>query len=265
MTGIMTAIIASMAEFGRGADRDPTAAVGESDRIGQQVQHDLEERALVGDDPRQLGGKLDHDIDTGLARTQPQQLAALRDHPFDRDRLGHDLEIAALDLRHVEDAVDDGQEMTSRLVDQLRVVVPLLGVSSLAQARHRARRHGRDMDRASRPDQGGRRRLRRSAARQRTWRRRLHQRWPHRGLRQPRQALEACAEEWGSFSRPGAPRWSRPAAAGSRAGKSLSCGAARRRAPNCLAADGPSARRSPSPRGKTRPPAPDLRCGVGWG
>src|SRR5580704_18056814 len=44
------------ARLGAGADQNLAAAVGEADRARQQVEHDLVERTLVGDDLRQIAG-----------------------------------------------------------------------------------------------------------------------------------------------------------------------------------------------------------------
>src|ERR1700738_4872835 len=55
MGGFMTGFIAgTMAGIHRGGDSDDAAAIGEFDGVGEQVQHDLEERPLVGDDPGQF-------------------------------------------------------------------------------------------------------------------------------------------------------------------------------------------------------------------
>ena len=102
--------------------------MAELDRVGQQVEHDLVEGALVGDrSPAARRCKLHDELDAGLARLQRQDLAAVGDHLLGREPLGRDLEIAGLDLRHVENAVDDRQEMMAGAVDQVGIFLPPLG------------------------------------------------------------------------------------------------------------------------------------------
>ena len=72
------------------------------------------------------GGHAADQIDAGLARAQRHQVAAGIDHRRGAERLGRDLEIAALDLRHVENAVDDRQQVMAGLADQRRIFMPAL-------------------------------------------------------------------------------------------------------------------------------------------
>ena len=114
--------------FGARADRDRAAAIGEADRVRQQIEQDLVERALVGDHLRQIVGASLSELNAGLARPQRQQAAAAGDDLRRRERLRRDLEIVGLDLRHVEYAVDDRQEMMSGIVDEAGIFVAALGV-----------------------------------------------------------------------------------------------------------------------------------------
>src|SRR5258708_2657868 len=66
--------------FGGGPDLDAAAAVGEFDRVRQQVYKDLLESALVGADFGRLGGHADDGVGARLARLQRQQVAAAADH-----------------------------------------------------------------------------------------------------------------------------------------------------------------------------------------
>ena len=57
--------------------RDAAAGLGELDRIRQQVEHDLLEGALVGDDVGQIVGIAHDQFEAGVARLQRQQVAAI--------------------------------------------------------------------------------------------------------------------------------------------------------------------------------------------
>ncbi len=83
--------------------------------------HDLLERARVAGDHGQVERRVGRKLDAVLARPQRQQVAAIDQRRARRERLRRDLEIAGLHLRHVEDAVDDRQQMLAGIVDQLRV------------------------------------------------------------------------------------------------------------------------------------------------
>ena len=124
-------------------DRDLAAALGELDRVGEEIDQDLLHGALVGDDVGQVG--------------RPQQTRSM---PASRARSairsqhvpitgagangsGRDLEIAALDLRHVEDAVDDREQVMSgirRSASRIRGGAPCRAASS---PRSRASRRSR--------------------------------------------------------------------------------------------------------------------------
>src|SRR5215510_332366 len=88
-----------------GAHHDLAAVIGELDRVGNQVEHDLAQRALVGDDQWQLSRDPHGELDPGLAGLQRQHVAGISDDMLWRERLGRDLEIAGLDLRHVQNTV----------------------------------------------------------------------------------------------------------------------------------------------------------------
>src|SRR5580700_1831383 len=64
-----------IAGLGAGADQNLAAAVGEADRVRQQIEHDLVERALVGDDLRQIAGHQPLERDAGLAGAERQNIA----------------------------------------------------------------------------------------------------------------------------------------------------------------------------------------------
>src|SRR5262245_3650052 len=91
------------------AHRHLAAGIGELDGVGDQVEHDLIERALVGDDVGQIVCQPRSELDPLLARLEGQKLAAVLDHLPGREWLRPDLEISGLDLRHVEDTVHHRQ------------------------------------------------------------------------------------------------------------------------------------------------------------
>ena len=72
---------------------------------------------ITGRSSRRAGDE----IDAVLARLQRQQIAAIEQRRARRERLRRNLEIAGFHLRHVEDAVDDRQQMLAGIVDQLRI------------------------------------------------------------------------------------------------------------------------------------------------
>src|SRR5580693_5847109 len=74
---------ADVARLGADADRNLAAAVGAADRVRQQIEHDLVERTLVGDDLRQIAGHQPLERNAGLARPQRQDVATAGD---DRSR-----------------------------------------------------------------------------------------------------------------------------------------------------------------------------------
>ena len=104
-----------------GGDRHLAAALGELDRVGDEIDHDLLERPRIAGDDGQIERRVGGELDAVLARLQRQQIAAIDQRRARRERLRRDLEIAGLHLRHVEDAVDDRQQMLAGIVDQLRV------------------------------------------------------------------------------------------------------------------------------------------------
>src|SRR5215468_10544430 len=106
-----------------GADGDPAAAIGELDGIGNEIEHDLIERAFVGDDVRQLTRQDRDQFNSRFARFEGKEPAAILDRLAWRERLGCNREVPCLNFGHVEDAVHDREQMASRLIDQLRVFV----------------------------------------------------------------------------------------------------------------------------------------------
>src|ERR1700676_594409 len=104
-----------------GGNRYPAAALGELDGIGDKVQHDLLERARIAGHDRQILQHAGRKVDPALPRLQRQEVAAIDQRGPRRERLRREFETAGLHLRHVENAVDDRQQMLAGIVDQLGI------------------------------------------------------------------------------------------------------------------------------------------------
>ena len=110
------------------ADRDLAAAVGEADRVRQEIEQNLVERALVGDHfGKIVGADLSSSTPASRARSarrsqQPAMTCA------GREGLRRDLEIVGLDLRHVENAVDHRQQVVPGIVDEAGIFVAASGI-----------------------------------------------------------------------------------------------------------------------------------------
>src|SRR4051794_37175681 len=61
----------------RGCDGDLTAALGELDGVGDEIEHDLLEGTWIADHDRQVLRRIGDEIDTVLPRLQRQQIAAM--------------------------------------------------------------------------------------------------------------------------------------------------------------------------------------------
>ena len=119
---------ADLRRLGASADRDRAAAIAETDRVGYQVEQNLVERTLVGDHFRQIVGPHSLQVHARLARPQLKQVAAGGDDLRRRERLRPDLEIAGLDLRNIEHAVDDREQVMPGPVDEAGIFVAAFGI-----------------------------------------------------------------------------------------------------------------------------------------
>ena len=97
-------------------DADGAAVRGEFHRVRQQIERDLFDGASVG---------MEHDTggDIGIER-EPLFAGAAVDDPqavgknlVELDRLGIEVDAAGLDLRHVEDVVDDVEQILAAGAD----------------------------------------------------------------------------------------------------------------------------------------------------
>ncbi|KFB67338.1 MAG: hypothetical protein CAPSK01_003256 [Candidatus Accumulibacter vicinus] len=105
-----------------GAQHEPhRPLIGELDGVRQQVGQDLGQQATVtADDRRRCGFDLDGESDRLLCRERLEQAAQVKEDLGDREVLDQHLDLAGLDLRQVEDVVDQRQELVAALVDDAR-------------------------------------------------------------------------------------------------------------------------------------------------
>ena len=103
------------------------AVLGELDRVGQQVEDDLAEPALVADDrPRQaLVDRVD-ELEVLGRGGRCEHVEGALDARASANGLVVELDLAGLDLREVEDVVDDRQQRVAGRPDRLGVVALLL-------------------------------------------------------------------------------------------------------------------------------------------
>jgi hypothetical protein len=114
------------------AHGDAPSRRGEAQGIGQQVEHHLPELAGVGLDRPQPGTGLQAQGDPMAAGLLLEQGQASRQQGGDSNGAQLELHGTRLHLGHVEDVVDQGQEVAPR-VDHVAHVLGLLGVQ-LAEA-----------------------------------------------------------------------------------------------------------------------------------
>ncbi len=98
------------------------AAVGELDGVGQQVLQDLFDALAVGDDAsvRCVGGDVDPESESLLSGQRLEGHLQRFDQPSQRHLFWRQIELAGLDLRDVEDVVDQGQQVVAGRIDGLR-------------------------------------------------------------------------------------------------------------------------------------------------
>ena len=127
VTSKRTPIAVAMLRFLADSE-DDLAGVGELDRVAEQVDEDLADAAWVAAHPHGHL-RIDHDrkLEILLVRLGRDQLRRLLDHDAEVEVDHLDVDLARLDLREVEDVVDDREQRLRGLADRLRILA-LLGV-----------------------------------------------------------------------------------------------------------------------------------------
>ena len=100
------------------AQIDPAAARRELDGVGEQVDEDLLNRALVGEDVAAFARHRHGERDALAVGGDLHEAQRLAGDVLQIERLLAEIELAGLDLRHVENAVDEFEQMAARFVDQ---------------------------------------------------------------------------------------------------------------------------------------------------
>ena len=97
---------------------DDLAALGELDRVGEQVEQDLAQPGQVGADRRRHVALEDvGDVETLLGRARADQVERRLDALAQVERMRLDVHPPGLDLREVEDVVDDRQQRVAGVAD----------------------------------------------------------------------------------------------------------------------------------------------------
>ena len=110
-------------------DRTPH---GEFDRIADQVEHDLAQAKRIGDAPAFVRTGVYFELESLALGSSHLQRHALIDQPDDVDWRLLDHDLACLDLRQVENVVEQQHHRAARLHDQLGVP-PLFSLQRLLQ------------------------------------------------------------------------------------------------------------------------------------
>src|SRR5262249_12273589 len=103
-------------------DVDAPAARGEFERVGEQVEANLAQGALVAPDQLQSLGELQDDVETLALRTQLEQAQAVLDEVAEAHRLLVKLVASRLDAGEIEDLVDELEQVTTTVVDAPGIV-----------------------------------------------------------------------------------------------------------------------------------------------
>ena len=115
------------------ADRH-AALVGELHGVAGEVQQHLAQAAAVGQHAgRHVGAAAALDLQPLLGRQRPQQADDVVHEGAHVGPLRHQIQLAGLDLRQVEDVVDDGQERLRRAERHAHPLALLLGQLLLEQ------------------------------------------------------------------------------------------------------------------------------------
>ena len=90
-------------------DLDLAAGMAELDRVDDEIEHDLLQLAGVRPERRDDTLAADRDLDVARARLGLGELNQIGDRFRRSDQLLDEVELAGLELRHVEDVVDEPQ------------------------------------------------------------------------------------------------------------------------------------------------------------
>ena len=119
-------------QFGAHRQHD-LACFGKFHRVGEQVQHDLAQSRHVPDDRRRdVAFEHVRRIEMLFDGTRRDEIQRRLHALAQIERLGLDIHAPGLDLREIEDVVDDRQQRIARLTDR-RDVIALLGVERCIQ------------------------------------------------------------------------------------------------------------------------------------
>src|SRR4029077_9116765 len=98
------------------------AGFGELNGIAEQVDEDLAEPRRVADDIRRhTGGKPGHQANAFDFRLGAGEFNGLVDHLFEIESGPFQFEMAGLDLRQIENVVDEGEKVRSGAAEDLDV------------------------------------------------------------------------------------------------------------------------------------------------
>src|SRR5205823_7231663 len=98
-------------------DTNRSAFSGELDRVRQEVVEDLADPASIAEERQRR--RVTRERDPLAVRQRPKTRDRLADERADVEAGELDLEAAGLDLRQVEDVVDQGQEVLTTAMDVL--------------------------------------------------------------------------------------------------------------------------------------------------
>ena len=101
---------------------DAAAIGGELDRVGNKIDQRLLELSGIAAERDEVIGADRFESNAGVLRTAPHHAQAGGDALADIDRRLVELEHAGVGFRHVEDVVDDAQEVRTTVLDSLGII-----------------------------------------------------------------------------------------------------------------------------------------------
>src|SRR5205823_8356541 len=100
---------------------------GEFDRVAQQVQQHLLELGAIGEDPPDLGRDGGAELQLFRLGQRPDAFDTLGNQRLDLDLATVQLRLARLELRDVEQVIDQRQQVLSVLGDDVHVLTLVAG------------------------------------------------------------------------------------------------------------------------------------------